>query len=335
VKIAGQYVGLGLGDVSEEIRLIKAFMRKRFSYARDLEDTQTFDPQMLLAVTEMQSRYNRDGKLPTGKYTSGIINAETKYVMGYLRRPPPPDLRPVLLTACGTGVPWWVGPDADTARAVEWKYLWRPIGYPAAPFPMGKSIDAGIAEGINILNEERPRIEKFGLSMAGYSQGAIITSSLWQYHISAGDLAWAKPHMIKAVAWGNPKRQVGKAWPDPGAPLADPDTGGVDEDLMADTPDWWRNYAHRGDLYTSAKDDESRENKTAIWKIIRGTKVFKGPDSLLRQIFELLGIVHDGGAVHEIMGVYHAILDAGMFVGQQTGPHLNYNVGPAIDFLNA
>lgn len=335
MKVNGQYVGLGQGDASAEVQAIKAFMRRKFSYARTLVDDQLFDYAMTEAVALMQSKYLAAGQLAAGKYTPGVINAETKYVMGYLKRPPGPDLRPVLLTVCGTGVPWWVGPDADVARAVEDIYKWRPVGYRAAPFPMGKSIDEGVAEAIRIIEEERARVEAHGLSLDGYSQGAYIISVLWETHIKPanGRLHWAAAHMLKAIAFGNPKRQVGKAWPDPGATMAAANTGGVDEELMVDTPDWWRNYAHVGDLYCAAADDESRENKTAIWKVIRGTKVFNGPDSLLSQVLEVLGVKRDASQIVEVIGIFKAMLDAGMFFGRGTGPHLNYSPQPAIDFL--
>lgn len=336
MRIGGQFVGLGLGDSSEEIRKIKGFLRKKFSYAKNLADTTLYDEATTVAVTEMQTRYNRDGKLATGKYIAGVINAETKYVMGYLQRPPGPDLRGVLVTVCGTGVPWWVGPDADTARAVEGRYKWRPVGYRAAPFPMGSSISEGRAEANRIITEERARIEAHGLSLAGYSQGAIVTSEVWEYDIkpASGPLHWAFPHIRKAVTWGNPMREIGKAWPDPGAAMSGADRGGVTPELMRDTPDWWRNYAHKGDLYTDVADDEAGENKRAIWAIIRGTKVFSGPDSILAQILEVMGIRQDAGQVMEIIGVFKAIMDAGLFFAKGTGPHVNYTITPAIDYLN-
>lgn len=336
MRIGGQYVGIGLGDSSNEIRAIKAFMRKKFSYAKTLADTTLYDEQMVAAVAEMQTRYNANGQLATGKYTLGVINAETKYVMGYLSRPIV-DSRGVFVTACGTGVPWWVGPDADTARAVEKKYKWRPIGYPAVPFPMGPSIAAGRAEGNRIITEERSRIEKYGLSLGGYSQGALVTGEIWEYDIkpASGPLHWALPHMDKAVAWGNPMREAGKAYPDPGGALAAADHGGVTPNRMVDTPDWWRNYAHAGDLYTDCADDEAGENKRAIWAIIRGTQVFSGPDSILAQVLEVMGLRQDAGQIMEIVGLFKALIDAGMFFGSGTGPHINYSPQPAIDYLLA
>ncbi|AVO21635.1 endolysin [Mycobacterium phage MooMoo] len=338
MRIGGQYVGLGLGDSSPEIRNIKTFMRRKFaSYAGHLADTELYDEQMVAVVTEMQARYNASGQLASDKYTPGIINAETKYVMGYLQRPPGPDTRGVLLTVCGTGVPWWVGPDADTARAVENVYKWRPVGYRAAPFPMGASIAEGRAEANRIIVEERDRIEKYGLALAGYSQGAIVTSELWEYDIkpTSGPLHWAKPYVRKAVAWGNPMREIGKAWPDPGAPVSGMGRGGITQELMVDTPEWWRNYAHAGDLYTDVADDEAAENKRAIWAIVRGTKVFSGPDSILAQVLEVMGIRQDAGMVMEVMAIFKAIMDAGLFFLKGTGPHVNYNIQPAIEYLRA
>jgi hypothetical protein len=333
MKIGDQWVGWGLGDSHAEIRLIKAYMRKKFSYASGLADNTLYDQAMVTAVADMQARYNSGyGQLATGKYTPGILNYETKVVMGFVPRPPKADNRPVLFTCCGTGVPWWVGPDADTARAVEDKWRWQPIGYPAQAVPMGPSIDAGRAELANQLNKFRGQIEKYGAALAGYSQGAVITSSTWEYDIKPanGSLHWAKDHIVKAVAWGNPMREKGKAWPDAGAPMASPDTQGVTGDLMKDTPDWWRNYAHVGDLYTTSTADAAGQDKTAIWQIIRGTKVFSGPDNLLTQFMEIAQQPVPGA-----IGAFKAMMDAGMFFGKQTQPHTNYSTAEAVAFLRS
>lgn len=337
MRIGGQYVGLGLGDSSDEIQKIKAYMRPRYSYAKGLADTPLYDEQMVTAVATMQSKYQASGELDSTKYTPGIINLETKYAMHYVKRPPGPDTRPLLLTVCGTGVPWWVGPDADTARAVSDKYFWQPVGYRAAPFPMASSIAEGRAEANFQLNRNEPgfqhrkRVENYGLVLAGYSQGAIITSELWEYDIKPqnGIANWAKDHVLKAVAWGNPMREEGKAYPDPGAPIAKPGSHGITGNLMVDTPDWWRNYAHHGDLYTETQG-ESGEDETAIWQFIRGTKVFSGPDSLLAQFLEL-----SQSPIAGATAAFMALIHAGMFFGSQTGPHVNYNVGPAIDYLRS
>jgi hypothetical protein len=317
-------------------------MRPRFSYAHELADTTVYDDAMTAAVAEMQSRYEEQGRLPKEKYLPGVINAETKYVMGYLKRPPGPDVRPLLLTVCGTGVPGWVGPDADTARAVENKYRWQWVGYPAAVFPMGKSVDEGYEaacvefERMEPGFEHRRRIEQHGVSMIGYSQGAVITSKLWKYAIEpeGGRLHWAKQHMLKAVTFGNPMREQGKAWADPGAPTAEATSHGIADELLTNTPPWWRDYAHRADLYTDCSG-QSAEDKTAIYKFIMNMDVLSGPDSILAQVLEILNPKSEIARLIEITAMFKALWDAGLFFVHQTGPHVNYNIGPAIDYLRA
>jgi hypothetical protein len=323
--LGGKWVGLGLGDVSPEVRKIKEFMRKKFrSYAGHLADTELYDEAMTAAVLEMQRRYRDDGKLAPD-LVNGIVGATTKYVMGYLPWPATPK-RGTFLTVCGTGVPWWVGPDADTARAVADQWLWQPVGYPAAPFPMNPSVQNGRAELINQIN-----LHPGPIALGGYSQGAIVTAEVWEYDIkpSNGRLHHRINDVKKAVAWGNPMRQQGKSHPDPGAGMAGPKSEGIADRLMVDTPDWWRNYAHAGDLYTDVEGD-SGEMKRSIYKVVMGTRVFSGPDSLLSQVLEITT-----SPLFETIAMFKAMMDAGMFFAKGTGPHVNYNVGPAIDYLRA
>lgn len=334
MKIGGQWVGLGLGDSSEEIRRIKEFLRKKFSYAKTLEDTTDYDQHMVEVVTEMQSRYNKSGVLPSDKYLPGIINVETKIVMGFIPRPTKP--KPLLFTVCGTGVPWWVGPDADVARAVESRYKWQPIGYPAAPFPMAKSVAQGRAELCRQVELWRPEIENKAKSAAfiGYSQGAIVISECWEYDIKPEDgrLHWFKPYLTRAVTFGNPMREAGKVWADAGGSVPVPESHGIADRLMVDTPSWWRNYAHKGDLYTDCFG-VSAENKTAIYKLIMGARMMSEPDSLLRQLLEASGAVKDSAQIIELTGIFKAIMDAGLFFGSGTKAHINYSTGEAIAYL--
>lgn len=337
MRIGGAWVGLGLGDSSDEIRRLKAHLRRKFGYASALADTGLFDQQMVDLIVEMQRRYNAAGQLPTGKYTPGIVNVETKYVCGFLPRPPRADTRPVLFTCCGTGVPWWVGPDAETARAVEDRYLWQPIGYAAQAVPMGPSIQQGRDELYVQMTKWRDRITTAGCALAGYSQGAIVVAEAFEYEIKpeTGRLHWAKPFLTKAVTWGNPMREKGKAWADAGGATSPADHQGVTTVLMQGTPDWWRNYCHAGDLYCDVPDDESGENRTAIWQMIRDGNMISGPDSLLRQLMELGGIVQDSTQIAEATGMFKAMIDALMFFGAGTGPHVNYSPTAAINYLRA
>ena len=333
--LGGKWV-LGLGDSSPEIRKIKDFMRRMYrSYAGHLADTELYDAQMTDVVYIMQGKLRDSGKLPADK-VNGCIGASTKVAMGYLKATTV-DIRPMLFTVCGTGVPWWVGPDADLARAVEHQYKWQPVGYPAAPFPMGKSINAGKAELRTQFAIHRAHVEKYGATLASYSQGSVIASEVWEKDIKPanGSLHWAKPFIRKAVTWGNPSRERGRVYDDfaAGQRVAGPNTSGVayPTDRLTDTPTWWRDYAHHGDLYATVEQNgDAAEDKTAIWRIIRGEKFFIGPDTLLEQFLEIAKQPIPGA-----IGAFKAMLDAGMFFGKGLTPHTSYNIGPAIDYFRA
>jgi hypothetical protein len=328
MKIGGAWVGWGLGDSSEEIRRYKAFMRAKFSYAKSLADTPDFDDATFTAVYQMQTAYTAQGRL---RKPTGIIDYATKIASGYLAKPPAADTRPLLVTVCGTGVPWWVGPDADTARALESKYKWQPIGYRAAPVLMNTSVREGRDELCRQFEIHRDRVVKYGAAMIGYSQGAIVTSETWMQDMvpDNGRLHWARGSILKAVTFGNPMREQGRVWHDPGGPAAPLSSHGIADQLLTDTPTWWRDYAHKGDLYCDV-EGESGENKTAIYKIIMGARMLQGPDSLLAQVLEL-----GTGKPAELIGMLKAIMDAGLFFANGTGPHVNYSTRPAIEYLAA
>lgn len=273
-------------------------------------------------VWRMQDAYSRQGKLhpPTG-----IVDWATQVVCGYLKPAVPVDSRPMLFTVCGTGVPWWVGPDADLARAVEDRYKWQPIGYPAATFPMNPSVQAGRAELRRQLDIHRARVEAEGAVLCGYSQGAIVVSEYWMDDVIRQS-HWAGKYIRAAVTFGNPMRERGRVWVDPGGPPAPATSHGIADRLMDNTPWWWRDYAHAGDLYTDCEGD-SGEYKTAIYQVVMGARVLQGPDSLLAQVLELQA------QPAELVALFKAIMDAGLFVARQTGPHINYSPTTAIQYL--
>lgn len=326
MKIGSAWVGWGLGDESDEIAKFKTYMRGKFSYAKLLTDDGIFDNATLTAVLDMQKRYVAAGKLPSA---SGIIDWRTKVVSGFLKPAQPADTRPMLFTVCGTGVPWWVGPDADVARAVEGRWKWQPVGYPAQPFGMNPSVQAGRLELIRLFELHRNRIEKYGAGLIGFSQGAICICETWLDDIAAenGRLRWAKASMLKAATFGSPMREAGKVWADAGAAPASITSHGIADRLMVNTPTWWRDYAHTGDLYAEVEGDAG-EFKTAIYKVIMGARIMQGPDSILAQVLELTQ-----APATEAIAAMQALLKAGMFFVRGTGPHLNYDTRPAIDHL--
>lgn len=319
MKVAGVWVGLGPGDTDPKIRDFKAHLKRKYSWVREspLDDGPNYTEQLAAVVKELQRR--------TWLPQTGILDYATQFRSGFITAP---KVKPVLLTVCGTGVPWWIGPDADVARAVERKYRWQPVGYPATPFPMSQSVAAGRQELVAQCERWRQDIITAGCALIGYSQGAIVVSEAWMQDIrpDQGRLAWMRPHLKKVVTFGNPMREQGRAWSD-GLPVPKPDSRGIADVLLTDTPGWWRDIAHAGDLYTDVRG-EAAEYKTAIYKIIMGTRILSGPDSLLAQLAEL-------GQAPTVEGIamMQALLDAGMFFGARTGPHINYRTQPAVDYL--
>jgi len=240
---------------------------------------------------------------------------------------------PVLITAQGTGVDMWTGPPADTARELEsrGKCVWQPLGnWPAATFPMWPSIIQGVAEG-----EKQIRYwagdRRQDIWLAGYSQGAIVTSMLWKYSLApGGPLADLRPKVKRAVTWGNPMREAGRFRGDGADWDARSDTAGAMVDRLVDTPSWWRDYAHKDDLYADVEMDDEGEYKRAICKIIMGNQWWMGQDNIFEQIAELFA-----RPIQEGWAMAKAIWDAGLFFAHGTGPHVDYNVWPAVDYLAA
>lgn len=330
VKIGGLWVGYGLGDDFPRVRDIKRHVLRKFAWVRawspPLDDSTVFDATLGEVTVEMQRRY--------GLPQTGIWDYRTQLRAGLIPpKPVPPRIRPLLFSVCGTGVPWWVGPDADTARAVEDRYRWQPIGYAAQPFPMRRSVEAGKAELVAQIERWRPDIERAGTpsALVGYSQGAIVIAEVWEDFIRPDDgrLAWFRPYLGRAVAFGNPMREQGHGVGDGNGQAPAPDSHGIADRLMDGTPDWWLNIAHRGDIYTDCTGQQG-EWMTAIYKIVMGAKIFQGPDSLLAQAVEAIN-----APAPEIVAAFRAIIGAGMFFGAKTMWHINYRTETAVNHLRS
>jgi hypothetical protein len=194
--------------------------------------------------------------------------------------------QPFLFTANGTGVPDPYGPGfaTDIGWAVNnpWDYVmaqlvgsgalprigWQPAGYPAAVFPMAKSVDALVAEFIRLtLLHERDGSCPVGYPViyGGYSQSAIAVAHLYRDHIlnPRGKLNHRLADFERggAVVFGDPVRCPGVArgndvagFPTPGH-LDGVTTGGIagPDDLTEEqTPDNYLSCALDGDLYAAA-----------------------------------------------------------------------------------
>jgi len=324
VRVAGQWVGLGLGDASIEVRSIKDFMRRKFSYASHLTDTTLFDEPMVGVVIEMQRRYQNQGKI--GAHTPGIINLETKYAMGYLTRPTKP--RPVVFTVEGHLSSMWVGPAAETARLLEQGGVcrWQPVGYDNIALPFRN--DTGIRELIRLLSDRNllPPGTPWGLCC--FSQGAIVGSEVMLREVFApsGRLHWRAKDWKATLAFGNPYREknVVAEWiPDPPRP----ETEGISPTRIKNTPSRWKEVARRGDLYTEVPSGAaSTEHKRAIYLAVMNR--WSGhPDSLLTQVMEIVQ-----RPIPEMIAVIQAVTNGVMFLGNMSS-HGGYDLKPGIEWM--
>lgn len=319
-------MGLQLGDRNDTVRRWRTVMSKRFAgYERLLgplpADTDLFGSRAVA--------WQREYEVRTGQPADGVVSDNDLRALGI----PLPGRR-WLFTVHGTGQPDPLGPGlpADTARAVLDLYAWQPIGnYPAATWPMWPSIEKGVTELVAQIKDRVGPADT--LSLAGYSQGAVVTGQVLKHHIMdpAGDLHGHLGRVRKVVFWGNPMRQRGiQAFDEWIHPLAPADTHGIlTEDLLEglDTaPFETRDYAHKGDMYACNTDDQAAEYKRAIAKIVmRATDIWNGPDSLVSQLKEL-----GQRPFQEAFAMALAIGQAGAFF---TSTEHGYNIGPAIDFL--
>lgn len=312
---------LRVGSSGPQVREWQQVMLTRFaSYAKESNgEPLRLDSYFGYSDRDVQREYQRR----VGADVTGEVSDHDLAQLGVA----PPPHKPVLFTVCGTGVPWWVGPDADLARAVEHKYRWQPVGYRAAPFPMATSVKEGRTELIRLIGLPENHGE---INLVGYSQGAVVVAELWEYDIKplSGRLHHRIDDMGRAVCFGNPMREKGNAYQDPGGPVVDRDSQGIGDRLMVDTPSWWRNYAHKGDIYTDVSGDAG-EYATAIFKVVMGTRIFSGPDSLLSQLL----IELPERPVEEVIAMFQMVIRAGLFFANGTGPHLTYSIRPAVEYL--
>lgn len=320
------------------VRAAKQKLRAKFSYGRGLDESPVFTEDLRIALVTFQCRKNEANK--SALRTDGVLDWATQLALGVVSPNPPagrfpfgnPVRRGVILTVQGTGVDMWSGPPADTARALQDVFYWQPVGnYPASPFPMRQSYLAGIEELVVQcrLHAGKPKV------LAGYSQGAIVTSRVWKHEVSrpGGRLYDLRDEFVASVTWGNPDRELGVAHGNALDGIPVPEGRGITDDRMVSTPSWWLDFAHGAnsrfgrDLYTDTVDGDVGEYGTAIWKIVEGMKL-TGVDGLLEQVLEIVE-----RPLVEVVSMFQEITHAGAFFFSGTGPHVNYDVSSAVRFL--
>lgn len=241
-----------------------------------------------------------------------------------------------ICTVAGTSAKQDEGPPADIAswliqNTPFWR--WYQTVYPAATFPMGDSVNKGVENLAQFI--ERSTGE---LALDGYSQGAIVVFKIWRMMQPGGRLAAHRDRLKIVVTHGNPCREMGvangnKAY---GWPMLDANSRGIapEEDRMkaGETPDWWYDFAHKGDIYTDTPNNDIGEDMTMIYRVVQNpTGLIVGKDSGIEQLQELLT-----SPIREVPAAIGAIFNGLRFVTTSpwpTYPHTSYDVGPAIDLL--
>lgn len=251
-----------------------------------------------------------------------------------------------LFTVNGTGAPDPSGRGfpGDMARALidvaEGMWTWQPIGYPAAAFPMGPSVQRGRSELCAQLERFPGRI-----AMSGYSQGALVVDIVWRDDIldPRGRLHHRLEDVVAIINFGDPMRCPGIANGNKsaGRPLPRKVNGftsggiaGSDNLTPAQTPDFLLSFATDGDLYACAPvgDDpwehetEVGHNERIIFDVIQNAT----PTTLLAISLEVAEIL--GEPLQQVVPLVQAILNGGMFL-VAPGPHGDYDIGPGIRYL--
>jgi len=272
-------------------------------------------------------------------------------------------MKPVVITVNGTGVadPWGPGFAGDVGRGCAnlyddiyaqfmgpqfaSKFVWQPVGYPAAVYPMQSSVDVGVAEVCRLIDVYRGR--RFALS--GYSQGALVTNIVWRDHILKGEHANRRSDLMGIVNFGDPMRTPGIARGNAVAGLPQPKrldghvTGGIAGPgcLTAEqTPDFLLSCALDGDLYAAAPvGDDPWRNETEVGHdetlIFDAVMAFDGSDfiALAREVAEILTMPW-ANLVPLIQAIWNGLVFA---AAGPSAPHWQYGpfVAPMVDWLLA
>jgi hypothetical protein len=329
VILGGQWVGLGLGDSSPEIRKIKDFMRRMYrSYAGGLADTELYDQQMVNVVLIMQGKLRDSGKLPADK-VNGVIGASTKYAMGYLKKDV---ILPLYFSAEGHMSDMWVGPVSWVGQVLqsEGRALHFPTYYEnrSIPFKTQTGINEmarRIGQTVQDTGDKFPPGTPF--AMGGFSEGAMVTYGVYTQYLAPGKpLNWRLKDLRGVISAGSPHREKGvcATWI-PDAPPADHQ--GLSDERMVNTPWWWLEIARKGDLYSDNQSSGDRALfKTSIYKIIAKGQFSGGPAGFLARVMDLLSPADD------LLPLALSIFDAMKF-GVNMSVHGIYPMDPAVQFM--
>jgi hypothetical protein len=277
----------------------------------------------------------------------------------------------VVMTVSGTGTIMWDQTPPQPAAVANalpgvasgnsGPFFWQPVGnYPAAPFPMGPSVQDGVRELIRLVNDVYPPGNPVGqgIILLGYSQGAIVVSHFMRDHVvnPSGECHGRWPDIVAVATWGNPCRTPGFAsgndfagWPAPGQ-VDGVVTGGIagPDDLRpsvyvpasATVKHYWGEFVNTigagNDIYTDCPvgtnpwtgEAPAGVVETNIYDIVQNVT----PADIFQIILEVVAVIATAGL--ELVPIIEAIINGGLFAQAGPGaPHYTYDIGPITNFI--
>lgn len=332
MRIDNVYVGIGIGDESDEVAKIIDYVRRMYTPARNTVPVgRVFTAELAAEIEREQKVFVGQGKLKAGEFIPGVVNLAWKYASGYLKKD---KLLPLHFSVEGHLSSMWVGPAAHIGEVLraEGRALHFPTAYNNTKLPFDNPSGVReLARRVGALVQDNGVAFPAGTpwSVSAFSQGVMVWVEFYRQYLAPGKpLHWRLKDLRAVISIGSPYRQKGLVadWVvDPPAP----DRQGImpADQLMTDTPWWWLELANRKDLYS---DNESSGEvglyKTAVAKIVTHNSWSGGPAGMLARIIDLLTPADD------LIPVTMAIISAIGF-GVNMRPHMEHNVDPAIQFV--
>lgn len=223
----------------------------------------------------------------------------------------------------------WLGPQADVGRYLSNQNLniayWQPIGYDNGQFPLGGGARSGLDELHHQL-EEHPG----PFLTSAWSLGAIVTVELLREMRGGGRNAHRLPDWKCATTFGNPYRQADHWSPQSGiGAVPNPGGAGIGGPRynLTDSPEWWLDYAHTGDMYTCCDTGPRGDDQRIIFDIV----LEKWSGFTLDLWEECMEVVSK--PLQAAPSILWAIIEAIIFYGGGTKQHVNYDA-TALGALN-
>lgn len=330
MRLNGVYVGLGEGDVSDEVASITDFIIRKWDRFDNVltRGNRLFTTQLKLVIAELQGIYKANGTL-TEPHIPGVVNLATKFAIGYLKKEV---LLPLYFSAEGHMSDMNVGPVAHIGHVLhaEGRALHFPTWYVNNTIPF--KTRTGITELARRVGQtvqdngvKFPAGTPWGLG--GFSEGGLLISKFYLEYLQPGQpLHWRLKDLRGVICCGSPYREKGVVaeWvPDPPAP----DRQGISDVRLSNTPWWWKEVARTGDLYTDNQSEgDAALFKTMVYKIVAEGSFSGGQAGFLARVIDLLQPTDD------LIPVALAIFDGMRFLTNM-GPHGVYDMNPAIQFM--